>query len=121
MSENKINFIKKFSKIKQHWSPRVIAEMNDYQFKIAKIKGEFIWHHHAETDETFIVIEGNMLIKLRDQVIKLDEGEMFIVRKGIEHKPCAEKECKILVIEPKGVINTGNSGGKLTMHKDIWV
>jgi|TARA_Y100000994_G_scaffold249606_1_gene262524 mannose-6-phosphate isomerase-like protein (cupin superfamily) len=121
MGENKINFKNKFSKFNQHWSPRVIAEMNDYQFKIAKIKGEFIWHHHSETDETFIVIEGNMLMKLRDQVIKLHEGEMFIVRKGIEHKPCAEQECKILVIEPKGVINTGNAGGELTMYKDIWV
>ena len=121
MSLNKINFQEKFSKFTKQWSPRVIAKMNDYQFKIAKIKGEFIWHHHKDTDETFIVMEGEMLMKLRDGTIKLSEGEMFIVRKGIEHKPCAEKECKILVIEPRGVINTGNAGGELTMTKDIWV
>ena len=121
MLSDKINLKEKFSKFTKQWSPRVIAEMNDYQFKIAKIKGEFVWHDHKDTDETFIVIEGEMLMKLRDDTIKLSEGEMFIVRKGVEHKPCAEKECKILVIEPRGVINTGNAGGQLTMTKDIWV
>ncbi len=121
MLSNKINLKEKFSKFNKHWSPRVIAEMNNYQFKIAKIKGEFIWHNHEETDETFIVIEGKMLMKLRDHTIELSEGEMFVVRKGVEHKPCAEQECKILVIEPRGVINTGNAGGELTMTEDIWI
>jgi len=120
MLPNKINLKDKFSKFIAHWSPRVIAEMNDYQFKIAKIKGEFVWHAHEDTDETFIVIEGEMSIKLRSGEVKLYEGEMFVVPKGIEHKPCAEEECKILVIEPRGVINTGSAGGKFTLTGDIW-
>ena len=117
----KINLNEKFSKFSKHWSPRVIAEMNDYQFKIAKIKGEFVWHSHKDTDETFIVMEGEMLIKFREGEIKLCKGEMFVVPKGVEHKPCADEECKILVIEPRGVINTGEAGGKFTMTEDIWI
>ena len=105
MLSNKINFKDKLSKFNKHWSPRIIAEMNDYQFKVAKIKGEFVWHDHKHTDETFIVLQG----------------EMFVVPKGIEHKPCAKKECKILVIEPRGVINTGEAGGELTITEDMWV
>ena len=121
MLSNKINLKEKLSKITAHWSPRIIAEMNDYQFKIAKIKGEFIWHKHKDTDETFIVIEGTMSIKFRDSIVELSKGEMFVVPKGVEHKPCAENECKILVIEPKGVINTGDVKGKLTIYEDMWV
>ena len=98
-----------------------IIEMNNYQFKLAKIKGEFVWHDHKDTDETFIVIEGEMSIKFRDGEVKLSEGEMYIVPRGIEHKPCAIEECKILVVEPKGVINTGDTGGELTINEDIWV
>ena len=120
MSE-KINLKEKLSKFNKHWSPRVIAEMNDYQFKVAKIKGEFIWHNHKDTDETFIVIEGKMSMKLRNRTIELSEGEMFIVPKGVDHKPCANKECKILVIEPRGVINTGDAGGKLTINEELWI
>ena len=121
MLENKINLKEKFLKFTKQWSPRVIAEMNDYQFKIAKIKGEFIWHAHKDTDETFLVIEGEMRIKFRNGEVKLSKGEMFVVPRGVEHMPCAEKECKILVIEPRGVVNTGEAGGKFTMTKDIWV
>mgnify|MGYP001287261376 CR=1 FL=1 len=117
----KINFSKKYSKFKKHWSPKIIAEMNDYQFKLAKIKGEFIWHDHKHTDETFIVLEGEMTLKFRDRDIKLTKGEMFVVPKGVEHKPCAENECKILVIEPRGVINTGDKVGELTIHDEIWI
>ena len=116
-----INLQSKFKLFSEHWSPKVIAEMNDYQFKIAKIKGEFIWHDHKDTDETFIVIEGTMCIKFRDSIVELSEGEMFVVPKGVEHKPCAENECKILVVEPRGVINTGGAGGELTITKDVWV
>ena len=118
---SKVNLKEKFSKFTDHWSPRVIAEMNNYQFKVVKVKGEFVWHNHKDTDETFIVIEGEMLIKFRNGEVRLSEGEMFVVKKGVEHKPCADKECKILVIEPRGVINTGESGGKLTAPKDVWV
>ena len=121
MLPEKINFKEKYSKFTKHWSPRIIAEMNDYQFKLAKIKGEFIWHNHKHTDETFIVIEGVMLLKFRDTDIELSEGEMFVVPKGVDHKPYAENECKILVIEPRGVINTGDKVGKLTIHEDMWI
>ena len=116
-----INLQSKFELFSKHWSPKVIAEMNNYQFKIAKIKGEFIWHDHKDTDETFIVIEGTMCIMFRDSIVELSEGEMFVVSKGVEHKPCAENECKILVVEPRGVINTGDAGGDLTITKDIWI
>ncbi len=117
----KINLKEKFSKVTNLWSPRVITEMNDYQFKIAKIKGEFVWHDHKDTDETFIVIEGEMSIKFRNGEVKLSEGEIFVVPRGVEHKPCAARECKILVIEPRGVINTGEVGGKFTMTEEVWV
>ena len=116
-----INLQSKFELFSERWSPKIIAEMNNYQFKIAKIKGEFIWHDHKDTDETFIVIEGTMCIKFRDSIVELSEGEMFVVPKGVEHKPCAENECKILVIEPRGVINTGDAGGELTITEDVWV
>ncbi|OUX37698.1 MAG: cupin [Candidatus Pelagibacter sp. TMED273] len=118
---SKINIDNKYSKFTKYWSPRIIAEMNDYQFKLAKIKGEFIWHKHKDTDETFIVLEGQMTIKFRDGQVTLDKNEMYVVPKGVEHKPCANEECKILVIEPKGVINTGDSGGELTINEEIWV
>ena len=121
MLSNKINFKDKLSKFNKHWSPRIIAEMNDYQFKVAKIKGEFVWHDHKHTDETFIVLQGEMSLKFRDRTVKLSAGEMFVVPKGVEHKPCAKKECKILVIEPRGVINTGEAGGELTITEDMWV
>ena len=121
MLPNKINFKNKYTKFTKRWSPRIIAEMNDYQFKLAKIKGEFIWHNHIHTDETFIVLEGSMTIKFRDDEVKLSKGEMYVVPKGIDHKPIAENECKILVIEPKGVINTGNAGGDLTIDEELWI
>lgn len=121
MTPDKINLADKFSKFTKHWSPRIIAEMNDYQFKIAKIKGEFVWHDHKDTDETFIVIEGSMSIKFRNGEVKITRGEMCVVPKGVEHKPCADDECKILVIEPRGVVNTGDAGGELTINEEMWV
>ena len=121
MLSKKINLKNKFSKFRKHWSPRVVAEMNDYQFKIVKIKGEFVWHNHKKTDEAFIVMEGEMTLKFRECEVKLSEGELFVVPKGLDHKPYSEKECKILVIEPKGVINTGDHECKFTVKKNIWV
>ena len=121
MLPDKINLEEKYSKFTKHWSPRIIAEMNNYQFKIAKIKGEFVWHDHKDTDETFIVMEGEMTLKFRDKKVKLTQGELYVVPKGVEHKPCAKNECKILVIEPRGVINTGEVGGKFTMTEEVWV
>ena len=116
-----INFADKFQKITDHWAPKVIAEMNDYQFKLVKIEGDFVWHDHQETDEVFIVLSGEMEIEFRDGKVRLKEGEMFVVQKGIEHKPHAECECEILVIEPRGVVNTGEIGGALTAEKDVWI
>jgi len=121
MKVDKINFNKKYSKFFKHWSPRVIAEMNDYQFKLAKIKGEFIWHNHKDTDEVFIVIDGTMNIELKNQTISLNSGEMFVVKKGDYHKPYSKNECKVLIIEPRGIINTGNEGGSLTAENDNWI
>ena len=118
---DKINLKEKLSKFSEYWSPRIIAEMNDYQFKLVKVKGEFIWHEHKDTDEVFIVIEGKMRIEFRNGVVYLSTGEMFVVPKGVEHKPFAENECKIMLVEPIGVINTGDISGELTARDNIWV
>ena len=117
-----INFNQKYSLFNDRWSPKVIAEMNDYQFKLVKVKGEFEWHSHEDTDETFIVIEGVLQIKFRDGIVNLKQGEMFVVPKGVEHKPVAENEVKILIVEPRGVLNTGNlENNKLTSKNNIWI
>lgn len=116
-----INFKDKLTKFSDHWSPCVIAEMNDYQFKLVKVKGEFVWHDHPETDEVFIVIDGELIIEFRDGKVKLEAGEMFVVPKGVEHKPIAESECKIMLVEPKGLINTGEADSELTAENDVWV
>jgi|TARA_B000000475_G_scaffold107652_1_gene87336 mannose-6-phosphate isomerase-like protein (cupin superfamily) len=117
----KINLKEKLSKFSDHWSPKVIAEMNDYQFKLVKIQGEFVWHNHDDTDETFIVIEGEMKIEFENETLELNEGDMFVVPKGIEHKPWAENECKVMIIEPRGVLNTGSSESDLTASNDVWI
>jgi len=116
-----INLRDKLSKLSGHWSPRVIAEMNDYQFKLAKIRGEFVWHSHADTDEVFLVIDGHMTIEFRDGSVELAAGEMFIVPRGVEHRPAAENECSIMLVEPRGVINTGDAGGSYTAPGDVWI
>jgi len=98
-----------------------IAQMNDYQFKLVKIQGEFVWHRHADTDEVFIVVDGEMTIELRDGSVHLKAGEMFVVPKGVEHKPSAEAECTIMLVEPCGVVNTGDAGGAYTAPNDVWI
>ncbi|MGP0012003.1 cupin domain-containing protein [Pseudomonas sp.] len=105
----------------EHWQPRIVAEMNDYQFKVVKVEGDFVWHSHADTDETFIILEGVLRIDFRDRQVHLAAGEMLVVPKGIEHKPYAEREVKMLLIEPRGVVNTGEEGGDLTASNDVWV
>ena len=117
----KINIKQKFSKFSEYWSPKVLAEMNDYEFKIARIKGEFIWHNHTETDEVFIVIEGCMKILLRGKTIQLSEGDLYVVPKGTDHKPVAEKECKLMLVELKGTKNTGSETHKLTAEDNQWI
>lgn len=121
MNYESIKFADKLNQFDEHWSPRVIAEMNDYQFKLAKLKGDFVWHDHPDTDETFIVLEGELRIDFRDGAVTIREGEMYVVPKGVEHKPFADTEVKILLIEPKGVVNTGDAGGELTAEADRWV
>jgi len=117
----KINIEEKFSKFDEHWTPKVIAEMNNYQFKLVKIQGEFVWHNHKDTDEVFIVHRGEMRIDFRDKAVHLKEGEMVVIPKGAEHKPYAEKECLVMLVEPKGVVNTGESGSDMKAPNDIWV
>ena len=116
-----INFTDKLSRIHDQWQPRVVAEMNDYQFKVVKIEGDFIWHDHADTDETFIVLEGKLRLDFRDGAVTLSAGEMFVVPKGKEHKPYAEKEVKLLLIEPRGVKNTGSETSERTAANDVWI
>jgi len=121
MNHEAINLQEKFGLFAEHWQPKVIAEMNDYQFKLSKVQGEFIWHDHKETDETFLVIEGNLRIDFRDGFVNLGPGEMFVVPKGVEHKPVALNEVKLMIIEPRGVLNTGHEGGELTAQPDVWI
>ena len=122
MEMDKVNFVEKLAKFSDLWTPKVIAEMNDYQFKLVKIKGEFVWHEHQNTDEAFIVLEGKMRIEFEnDNSVELNEGEMFIVPRGLRHKPCADEECRVMLVEPRGVVNTGNADSKLTAPNDEWV
>lgn len=116
-----INLSEKLSLFSDHWSPKVIAEMNDYQFKVVKVQGDFVWHDHPDTDETFLVLEGTLRIDFRDGAVTLGPGEMVVVPKGVEHKPYAEAEVKMLLIEPRGVVNTGDAGGDKTAPQDDWI
>lgn len=121
MERKAINLQEKFSKFSEQWSPRIIAQMNDYHFKLARVEGDFTWHDHKDTDEVFLVIEGELRIDFRDGNVILYEGEMFVVPKGVEHKPFAEKECKILLVEPAGTVNTGEAGGDQTSKDNVWI
>ena len=121
MDYSAINFEEKFVKFSEHWSPKIIAQMNDYHFKLVKFRGEFVWHSHAETDEVFIALDGEMSIEFRDGMVALKTGEMFVVPKGVEHKPFAANECKIMLIEPAGTVNTGDAGGDLTADDNVWI
>ncbi len=121
MKNQPINLKQKLSLFTEQWRPKVIAEMNDYQFKIVKLEGDFVWHQHDDTDETFMILEGNLRIDFRDGQVKLAEGEMLVVPKGVEHKPYAKEEAKVLLIEPKGVTNTGDVGGDLTADNEVWI
>jgi mannose-6-phosphate isomerase-like protein (cupin superfamily) len=121
MKYEAINLGRKFQLFDDQWQPKVIAQMNDYQFKVVKLQGDFIWHQHQETDETFIVLDGVLRIDLRDGAVRIGAGEMFVVPKGVEHKPYAEHEVKLLLIEPRGVLNTGDAGGDRTAANDVWI
>ena len=121
MDYTPINLQEKLSKFSEHWSPKIIAQMNDYHFKLVKFKGDFVWHSHDDTDEVFIALDGEMSIEFRDGIVDLKAGEMFVVPKGVEHKPLAERECKIMLVEPAGTVNTGNTGGEKTADNNIWI
>jgi len=114
-----INLKEKLSKFNDYWSLRVIGEMNNNQFKLIKIVGEYVWHVHEEADKVFMVLEGEMIIDFRDGQVKISKGEMFIVPKGIEMKPFAEKECHIMLVEPKSVVNNGGTESESTAANDI--
>lgn len=116
-----INVHEKLTRFSEHWSPKIIARMNDYHFKLVKIQGEFVWHSHADTDEVFIVLDGEMTIHFRDGNVTLRPGEMFVVPRGLEHKPFAKQECRIMLVEPAGTINTGDVESDLTAKDDLWI
>ena len=122
MTPSKINFTDKFSKLgDEDYSMRIVAKMNNYEFKIVKFKGEFVWHSHPDTDETFIILKGKMLMHFRDKVIELTDGEMIVVPKGVEHKPASENGYEVLLIEPEGVPNTGNVESEMSINKLEWI
>ena len=116
-----INFTEKFSRFSSLWEPKVVAEMNDYQFKLVKVKGEFVRHQHDDTDEVFIVLKGTLFIDFDHERKSLSAGEMIVVPKGVTHRPSSENECYILLIEPAGVVNTGDAGGELTAPNGAWI
>ncbi|WP_236233638.1 cupin domain-containing protein [Pseudomonas tohonis] len=116
-----INLLQKTSLFSEQWNPKVVAEMNDYQFKVVRIEGDFIWHAHADTDEAFLVLEGQLRIDMRDGAVLLGPGELYVVPKSVEHKPYAEGEVKMMLIEPRGVLNTGEEGGERTAQNDVWI
>ncbi|QKW10157.1 cupin domain-containing protein [Streptomyces sp. NA04227] len=109
-----VNLAHQLSRFHDHWAQRKIADLNDYEVKLAKLKGEFVWHCHPDTDELFLVISGRLTIRLRDGDVALEPGELFVVPRGAEHCPVADEETAVLLLEPAGVLNTGDAGGELT-------
>ena len=116
-----VNLQEKLSKFSEQWSPKIIAQMNDYYLKLAKVQGEFVWHNHPETDEVFLVVKGKLDIHLPEGKVTLSEGELYVVPKGVEHRPVAEDECHILLIEPVGTVNTGDAVNERTAPNDVWI
>ena len=118
---NKVNLTEKFALFSEHWTPKIISELNDYQIKIVKVEGDFVWHDHSHTDEFFFVIEGTLFIEFESETMELKAGELYVVPKGVQHRPFAHEECKIMLIEPRGVVNTGDSESELTASNDVWI
>ncbi len=111
----------KFAAFTEHWSPKVIAQVNDFHVKAVKLRGEFVWHAHAATDELFFVHKGELNIQYRDRHNIVRAGELFVVPKGVEHRPVAAEECEILLLEPAGTLNTGDAGGPMTAQETSWI
>jgi mannose-6-phosphate isomerase-like protein (cupin superfamily) len=118
MNNSVINLESKLAQIHEYYSPKIIAQMNDYHFKLAKLQGEFVWHSHADTDEVFLILNGQLTIEMADGSVELKAGELFVVPKGVEHRPVAETECHLMLVEPTGTINTGDAGGDLTAAEE---
>jgi len=104
---DKVNLAEKFARFSEHWSPKIVGQVDDYEIKLAKLQGEFVWHKHDDADELFLVTKGQLTIRLRDGEVALAAGELFVVPRGVEHQPAAENECEILLFERKGLVNTG--------------
>ena len=121
MERNPINLAEKFSKLSERWPPRIIAQMNDYHFKLVKFQGEFVWHDHKDTDEVFIVLEGEMVVHFRSRDVSVKKGELFVIPKGVEHKTSARAECHAMLVEAAGTVNTGGAGGEKTADADVWI
>ncbi|RJQ80150.1 MAG: cupin domain-containing protein [Desulfobacteraceae bacterium] len=121
MEYHSINIAEKFAKFSEHWSPKIIAQMNDYHFKLVKFQGEFVWHDHKDTDEVFIVLEGQMLIRFRGHAVAVKKGELFVIPKGVEHKTSAQAECRAMLVEVSGTLNTGDAGGDKTASCEDWI
>jgi mannose-6-phosphate isomerase-like protein (cupin superfamily) len=116
--DNKINLAEKLATFDDRWSPKIVAQLNDYDVQVVKVEGEFVWHKHDETDDFFLVLNGHLTIQLRDRNVELDEGELFVVPRGVEHCPRADEEAHVLLIEPAGTPNTGDAGGPLAAEKE---
>ncbi len=115
----KVNLADKLRLFNEHWQPKIVATVNDYDVRIVKVKGEFVWHKHDNTDDFFLVLEGRLIIQLRDRNVYLEAGELFVVPRGIEHCPRADEEASVLLIEPAGTVNTGDAGGPLTAEPEV--
>ncbi|MDP7578918.1 MAG: cupin domain-containing protein [SAR202 cluster bacterium] len=116
----KVNIAQKLSLVHEYWSPRIAGELNDTYVKLAKLKGEYAWHQHEAEDQLFLVVRGNLVIKLRDRDILLEEGEFMIIPKGVEHLPVAKEEVQLLLLDPKSLVNTGNVRNERTVE-DQWI
>jgi mannose-6-phosphate isomerase-like protein (cupin superfamily) len=121
MIPSKINFSEKFLKLPDDYSVRIVAKMNNYEIKIVKFKGEFVWHSHSDTDETFIILDGKMIMYFRDKLVELNSGEMIVIPKGVEHKPTSREGYKAILIEPEGVPNTGDVKSEMTIKQIEWI
>jgi mannose-6-phosphate isomerase-like protein (cupin superfamily) len=118
---DKVNLADKFDLFDDLWSPKIVGEINDSHVKLVKLKGEFVWHSHENEDELFLVVRGRLLMKLRDRDIMLDEGEMIVIPRGVEHLPVAEDEVHVLLLELKSTLNTGNVDNERTVHNPEWI
>jgi mannose-6-phosphate isomerase-like protein (cupin superfamily) len=116
-----IRLADKFAQIREPWQPRIVAELNGQHVKLAKLRGEFVWHHHVDEDELFLVIAGRLRIELRDGALELGPGEMAVIPRGVEHRPVAEEEAHVLLFEPAGTLNTGAAGGPRTVAAPEWI